>query len=42
MIMKLRIMVCVRRVARMGKLSNAHNWVGRFERKRQSRRHCSE
>jgi hypothetical protein len=25
-----------------GKLSNAHNWVGRFERNRQPRRHCSE
>jgi hypothetical protein len=34
MIMKLRIIACVRHVARMGKLRNAHNWVGRFERNR--------
>ena len=31
MIMKLRIIACVLHVARMGKLSSAHNWVGRFE-----------
>ena len=30
-ILKLRIKACVRHVVRTGKMSNAHNWVGRFE-----------